>query len=78
MARKENRYVTNLINNSSPAPGEIIFGNAMSGVKGYFVTVKLSTDVNTVDSLGNPLEPTDLGGMKELYSVGTHWVVSST
>ncbi len=76
--RKENRYVTNLINNSSPAPGEIIFGNAMSGVKGYFVTVRLSTDVNTVDSLGNPLEPTDLGGMKELYSVGTHWVVSST
>jgi hypothetical protein len=49
----------------------------MSGVKGYFVTVRLSTDVDTVDNLGNSLDPTDLGGMKELYSVGTHWVVSS-
>jgi hypothetical protein len=49
----------------------------MSGLKGYFVTVKLSTD-NTVElANGDVLEGTDVGGMKELYAVTTKWVVSS-
>jgi len=64
--RKENRYVANLINSSAARPGEIIFGAASSGIKGYFATVKLSTDATT-----------DLGGMKELFSVGSKFVTSS-
>jgi len=75
--RKENKYVANLVNASSATPGEVVFGNSMSGIKGYFTTVRFSTDVNTTDSLGNPLQATDPGGMKELYSVGTTYSVSS-
>mgnify|MGYP001202202305 CR=1 FL=1 len=76
--RKENRYVTNLVNNSTIQPGEVVFGNSMSGIKAYFITVKLSTDKSNVDSAGNPLpEPTDLGGLKELYCVGAKFVKSS-
>tara|TARA_R110002096_G_scaffold2492_2_gene12759 strand:- start:3917 stop:5623 length:1707 start_codon:yes stop_codon:yes gene_type:complete len=64
--RKENRYVANLISNSSARAGEVIFGNSMSGIKGYFTTVKISTD-NT----------TQLGGAKELFSVSSNYVISS-
>jgi hypothetical protein len=64
--RKENRYVANLRNNSAAASGEILFGAQMSGIKGYFATVKIETD-----------ETTQLGGPKELWSAGTNYVVSS-
>jgi len=64
--RKENLYVANLINNSSVMPGEIVFGNKISGVKGYFLTVTLETDSTT-----------DLNGPKELFSVGSRFVRSS-
>jgi hypothetical protein len=38
----------------------------MSGVKGYFVTVKMSTDGTT-----------DVGGSKELFAVSSNFVMSS-
>tara|TARA_R110002049_G_scaffold53617_4_gene149755 strand:+ start:112 stop:1611 length:1500 start_codon:yes stop_codon:yes gene_type:complete len=56
--RKENRYVANLINNSNASTGEILFGSEMSGVKGFYVTGVLATDLIT-----NP------GGEKQLFSV---------
>ena len=65
-SRKENRYVFNLINNSTAAPGEIIYGDQISGLKGYFLDVTFKTDSTT-----SP------GGMKELYSVGMTYNVSS-
>ena len=64
--RKENRYVANLRNNSTPSTGEIIFGAQMSGIKGYFATVKIETD-----------ETTQLGGPKELWAAATNFVTSS-
>jgi hypothetical protein len=64
--RKENKYVANLKNNSSANAGEILFGNQMSGIKGYFATVTIQDDSYT-----------DLGGPKELWSAGTKYVVSS-
>ena len=64
--RKENRYVANVINNSGPRPGEIIFGEGMSGVKGYFTTVTFKID-----------QSTNVGGAKELYSVSSNYVMSS-
>jgi hypothetical protein len=64
--RKENRYVANLRNASTPMAGEIIFGAQMSGIKGYFATVKIETD-----------DTTQLGGPKELWSAGTNFVTSS-
>jgi hypothetical protein len=57
---KENKYVANLINTSNPTEGEIIFGNQISGIKGFYANVKLSTD-NT----------TNLGGEKQLFNVST-------
>ena len=65
--RKENRYVSNVVNKSTAAPGEINFGNKMSGVKGYYLDIKFTTD--------NVTAP---GGMKELYSVGVTYNISST
>jgi hypothetical protein len=58
--RKENKYYANLINTSTAQPGEIVFGESVSGIKGRFATVKFSTDNST-----------DPGGAKELWSVGT-------
>lgn len=58
--RKENKYYANLINNSNAAPGEVVFGESMSGIKGRFATIRFSTDATT-----------DPGGQKELWSVGT-------
>jgi len=64
--RKENKYFANLINNSVARPGEVFFGDATTGIKGYLATVKVSTDATT-----------DLGGLKELFAVSTEFVVSS-
>ena len=64
--RKENKYFANLVNNSPARDAEVVWGNEMSGIKGYFATVTFSTDVFT-----------DVGGPKELWSVGSNYVVSS-
>ena len=58
--RKENKYYANLINTSTTQPGEVIFGQQVSGIKGRFSTVKFSIDNST-----------DFGGLKELWSVGS-------
>jgi hypothetical protein len=58
--RKENKYMAVLINKSQAAQEEIIWGNEMSGIKGYFATVTMSLD-----------NVTDVGGAKELFSVST-------
>ena len=63
---KENKYYANLINNTPPTDGEVVFGSAMTGIKGYYATVKLSTD-----------DTTATGGIKELFAVSSEFVVSS-
>lgn len=64
--RKENKYYASLVNNSTSTNGEVIWGNAISGIKGKYATVTLSTDTIT-----------NLGGPKKLWSVGSEYVVSS-
>ena len=64
--RKDNRYVANLVNASQPMPGEIIFGDKMTGIKGYYAEVKM-----TDDSV-NP------GDMLELYQVGVSYNITAT
>jgi hypothetical protein len=64
--RKENLYVANLINNSTQRPDGILFGSQMSGIKAYFATVTIATDAST-----------DVGGLKEIWSVGTKFIQSS-
>jgi hypothetical protein len=64
--RKENRYVSNLINASTPMPGEVIFGEAVSGIKGYFVTGVMATD-----------QTTDNGGEKQLFSIESAYTMNN-
>jgi hypothetical protein len=64
--RKENKYVANLVNNSVAMPSEIAFGSSMSGIKGFFATVTISTD-----------SVTDPGGEKELFSVGSEYIANN-
>ena len=57
---KENKYVANLQNASKAADSEINFGQQISGIKGFYANVKLSTD-NT----------TNIGAEKQLFNVST-------
>jgi len=72
---KENKYFANLVNNGVQVggsdnlqfgmPGQVASNISMSGIKGFYATVKLSTD-NT----------TDLGGFKNLFAVSSNFVKS--
>ena len=64
--RKENKYVANLVNSSTAATGEVLFGPDMSGIKGFIATVKISTDTVT-----------NYGSEKELFSVGSEYVANN-
>ncbi len=64
--RKENKYVSNLINNSSATTGEVIWGNSISGIKGFYATVTLSTD-----------SITDVGGEKSLFAVESTYTINN-
>ena len=79
--RKENRYVANLVQKTTQndegalppdppyypvRPGEVLSGADMSGIKGFYATIKMATD-----------SVTDLGGPKELFTVATKVVKSS-
>ena len=63
--RKNNKYYANLVNNSQPSQGEVNFGPSITGIKGFFATVKMSTD-----------NVTDVGGVKELFAASTEFVLS--
>ena len=64
--RKENKYVANLINRSAVTAGEVHFGEQISGIKGYYCTVKMETDSST-----------DFGGEKQLFQVGTSYKLNN-
>jgi hypothetical protein len=45
---KEGKYFANLVNNNNlGTPGEVVYGQSMSGVKGYYATVTIRTDNST-------------------------------
>ena len=62
--RKENKYFANILNNSSATAGEVVFGNNMTGIKGFFSTVKFS-----LNNVANE--------RKELFAVSSDTVESS-
>lgn len=67
---KEGKYFANLVNSSQPTTGEVVFGDNMTGVKGYYATVTISTDSSTqVAGLG--------GKARELFAVSSQYVESS-
>ena len=64
--RKENKYHANLINNAAASTGEVLWGSSVSGLKGFYATIKVSTDSTT-----------NVGGMKELFAVSSNYSESS-
>ena len=61
--KKENKYFANILNAQPAKPGEIVFGDQISGLKGFVATVTFSTPANTID--------------RELCAVSTEYVQSS-
>ena len=67
--KKEDKYFANLINNSPATNGEILYGADMSGIKGFYSTVKMSI---------SPITQFDTSAIKkELFSVSSDVVESS-
>lgn len=64
--RKENLYVANIVNETPASEAEVIFGNKMSGIKGFFLSATLRND-----------GVTDPNGAKEIWNVNTDYVISS-
>ena len=58
----DNKYYSNLFNKTASNNNEVVFGNNMSGVKGYFAKMKIKT--NAAD-------------YKELFSVSTNYNINS-
>ena len=75
--RKENKYFANLVNNSAATIGEVRFGGEMTGVKGFFTTVQVSTDMTIDANTHQAISGTDIGGIKELFAVSSDYVESS-
>jgi hypothetical protein len=63
--RKENKYFGTIINNTPPTYGEVVYGNSMNGIKGFFSTVKM-VFVNT-----------STPAAAELFAVSSNYVESS-
>jgi len=64
--KKEDKYFANLINNSTATQGEVVFGPDMSGVKGFFSTVKMTLDNRVYNNV-----------KKELFAISSTIVESS-
>jgi len=64
--RKENYYVSNLLNNTPYKPEQVLSGEYMTGIKGYYANVTIATDSTTSPN-----------AIKELWAVGTTFVRSS-
>jgi hypothetical protein len=64
--RKENKYVGNLRNFTPASNGEVIWGESISGIKGFYALGTFSTDTTT--------EP---GSEKQLFSVESSYIMNN-
>jgi len=64
--RKENKYVANIVNNSTANDSEVIWGSSVSGIKGFYGLATFSTDTTT-----------DPGGEKQLFSVESNFIINN-
>ncbi|MAN60394.1 MAG: hypothetical protein CMI60_00475 [Parvibaculum sp.] len=64
--RKENKYYANLVNKSQAVEGEVHFGADITGIKGFYAVVTMTTDSTT-----------DYGGEKQLFQVGTEYITNN-
>jgi hypothetical protein len=70
---KEGKYYASIVNSSPATAGEVVFGDDMTGVKGYYAVVKIETgkvngDGNIVDAKTQPME---------LFAVSSEYVESA-
>ena len=63
--RREDKYFANILNISTAVPGEVLFGQSMTGIKGFYATVKMVYDTDQQSRQG------------ELFAVSTNYVESS-
>jgi len=63
--RKEDKYFANITNATPASAGAIVFGNSMTGVKGFFAKITMT------------LGPSESTEQKELFAVSTEYVESS-
>jgi hypothetical protein len=63
--RKENKYFGTIINNTAASYGEVIYGNSINGIKGFYATAKIT--------FVNDSTPT----AAELFAVSSNYVESS-
>jgi len=66
--KKENKYFANIVNNTGVNRGDVIFGQSMSGVKGYYATASML--INNL-TFGTP------SSRNELFAVSLGYVESS-
>jgi len=69
--KKENKYFANIVNVSALQPGEVIFGQTMTGVKGFTSQVIFSSPL---DANGNAIAQ---GNALELFAVSSNFNQSS-
>jgi len=69
--KKENKYFANIVNVSALQPGEVIFGQTMTGVKGFTSQVIFSSPL---DAKGDPIAQANA---LELFAVSSNFNQSS-
>jgi len=60
--KAHNKYFSNIINLSSSAINEVVFGESISGIKGFFIKLKAKTSASS---------------LKELFAISTNYNVNS-
>jgi hypothetical protein len=66
--KKENKYFANIVNNTAAGAGDVVFGQSMSGIKGYYGNVSMLLNNST---FGTP------NSKNELFAVSLGYVESS-
>jgi len=66
--KKENKYFANIVNNTAAGAGDVVFGQSISGIKGYYANVSMLINNNI---FGTP------SSRNELFAVSLGYVESS-
>jgi len=66
--KKENKYFANIVNNTAAGAGDVVFGQSISGIKGYYANVSMLIN-NSI--FGTP------NSRNELFAVSLGYVESS-
>jgi hypothetical protein len=72
--RKEDKFFANIINTSNAGYGDVVYGNSMSGIKGFYATAKFTFD-NT--PYVNPVDRGQVYPKGELFATSLEYVESS-